>query len=59
MMDKFYQKKTPLKLSYKALLILKLYTFNSYMILSTDKGLMTHQEALKFRIGGHLICFML
>lgn len=56
---KFFQKKTPIKLSYKALQLLNLYTFNSSIVLSTDRGLLTHTEALKYRVGGHLICFIL
>lgn len=56
---KFFQKKTPIKLSYKALRLLHLYTFNSHIILNTDKGLLTHVGALNNRVGGHLICLIL
>ena len=56
---KFFQKKTPIKLSYKALRLLNLYTFNSHILLNTDRGLLTHSEALQYRLGGHLICIIL
>jgi len=56
---KFFQKKTPIKLSYKALQLLNLYTFNSHIVLSTDRGLLTHADALRYRVGGHLICLIL
>lgn len=46
----------PIRVSYKALLVLKSYTFNSYLILNTPQGLITHHEALSLRTGGVLIC---
>ena len=56
---KFFQKKTPIKLSYKALKLLNLYTFSSYILLNTDNGLLTHNEALQRRKGGQLVCIIL
>jgi len=56
---KFFQKKTPIKLSYKALKLLNLYTFSSYILLNTDNGLLTHGEALQRRKGGQLVCIIL
>jgi len=56
---KFFQKKTPIKLSYKALKLLNLYTFSSYILLNTDNGLLTHSEALQRRKGGQLVCIIL
>ena len=56
---KFFQKKTPIKLSYKALKLLNLYTFSSYILLNTDNGLLTHSEALQRHKGGQLVCIIL
>ena len=30
--------------------------FRSLMILTTNRGYLTHQEALQLRVGGHIIC---
>jgi len=54
----YYKNKTPLRLGYQALRILHMSTGHSYFILETSKGLMTHHEALKLRIGGFLVCFI-
>jgi ribosomal protein S8 len=40
----------------KALHILNKLLKSSTLILSTSKGLMTHKEALKYKIGGLIIC---
>lgn len=49
---------TPTKIyniSYKALKLMSLSIGTSTLILSTSKGLITHQKALKFKIGGRLL----
>ena len=46
----------PIRLKLRSLNILKFNTYNSYLILSTSKGLLTHQEAIKEKVGGFLIC---
>lgn len=56
---KFFQTKTPLKLQYKTLRLLKYYTFNSSILLETNKGVLTHTEALKQKVGGNLLCLIL
>lgn len=56
---RFFQKKTPITLSYKSLKFLQKSTFNSMLILNTNKGLITHTEAIKYQVGGHLICLIL
>jgi len=56
---RFFQKKTPLKISYKTLRLLKYYTFSSTLLLETDLGLITHQEATKRKVGGNLVCLIL
>jgi ribosomal protein S8 len=56
---RFFQKKTPLSLTLKSLIILNTHTFNSYIILSTSKGLLTHKEALRLKTGGTLLCVIL
>lgn len=56
---RFYQKKTPLKLSRSSLKVLETYWSNSKIILDTHYGLLTHHEAIKRATGGHLICFIL
>ncbi len=48
----------PLRLSYSALLVLKTHTFKSNIILSTSKGLLTHHEAIKYHLGGILVCII-
>lgn len=40
----------------RSLKILANHTLTSHLILSTSKGLITHQEALKHKVGGFLIC---
>ena len=50
--------KNPLKISVKALSVLKQSTGCSSLILSTSKGVITHQEALRLRLGGQLICII-
>jgi ribosomal protein S8 len=56
---KFFQKTNPIRLTYKSLLLINLYTFNSNFLLETNKGLITHNEALRFKIGGNLVCLVL
>lgn len=56
---KFFQTKTPLKLKYKTLRLLKNYTFNSSILLETNHGVLTHADALKKKTGGNLLCLIL
>ena len=56
---RFFQKKTPLALTLNSLHILKTYSSNSYIILNTPKGLITHHEAMRLRTGGKLVCLIL
>ena len=46
----------PIRIRLQSLNILKTNTHNSYLILSTSKGLLTHQEAIQYKVGGFLIC---
>lgn len=46
----------PIKISYKALLVLQMNSGSSYVILHTPKGILTHQEAIKKHVGGILLC---
>ena len=56
---RFYQKKTPLRLTKKALKILEIYWSNSNIILDTPYGLLTHHQAISRSTGGHLVCFII
>lgn len=56
---RFFQKNPPLNLTLRSLKILNTHTFNSLIILSTPRGLITHKEALRFRTGGLLVCLLL
>ena len=52
---------TPVKkftLTLKALIILNRSLKNSFLILETSKGLLTHKEALKFGVGGFILCLL-
>jgi len=42
-----------------ALRILTQQTYNTNLVLSTPKGLLTHQQAIKANVGGFLICSIL
>ena len=44
-----------IRLQLKALRLLNINTPHSYYILDTDKGLITHKEALKLKTGGLLL----
>ena len=44
------------RLSLKSLNLLNKTLKASVLILSTDKGILTHREALKFKIGGLALC---
>lgn len=46
----------PIRISYKALLVLQMNSGASHIILHTPRGLLTHQEAIKNRVGGILVC---
>lgn len=45
-------------LSLKSLIILQKSLKSSILILSTPKGILTHKEAIKFKVGGLGICFI-
>jgi len=51
-----YRGLNPIVLKLSALKILKTQTFNSYLILNTSKGVMTHVDAVNARVGGTLLC---
>jgi len=42
----------------KALFILSRSLKSSFLILETSKGLLTHKDALKLRIGGFMLCLL-
>lgn len=44
-------------ISYKSLLLLNKKSGSSIFLISTTKGIVSHQEAIKLKIGGVLICF--
>lgn len=46
----------PIRIKLQALTILNQHTYNSQLILSTSKGLLTHHEAIKAKVGGFLVC---
>lgn len=48
----------PLRLTHSALVVLNTHTFGSTIVLSTTRGLITHREALKYRLGGIIICIV-
>lgn len=54
----FYKNKTHLYFKYKSLQVLKNSLLSSYFILETSRGLMTHHDALKHRVGGFVVCFI-
>lgn len=46
-------------LSLRALRILNINYPFSYYVIETDRGIMTHKDALKYKLGGFLICAIL
>jgi ribosomal protein S8 len=48
----------PLRISHAALLVLNTHTYASNIVLSTSRGLLTHREALMYRLGGILVCIV-
>ena len=54
----YSSKQNPLRLSLSTLRLLKINTGASSLILSTSKGLLTHQQALNYKVGGHLFCII-
>lgn len=48
-----------IQLQLSALRILTQQTYNTNLILSTSKGILTHQQAIKANVGGFLICSIL
>ena len=50
--------KNPLLIKLKALKILKHNVGGSNLVLNTTRGIITHQQALKLKLGGHLICIV-
>lgn len=52
----FYTKSSGrIVLTYKSLRILNINSPHSYYVLETSKGLMTHKEALRLKLGGLLL----
>lgn len=49
----------PIRISFKALLVLTTNTYASHLILNTPKGLITHREAIRHRVGGILVAVIL
>jgi ribosomal protein S8 len=49
----------PIRISFKALLVLTTNTYASHLILNTPKGLITHREAIRHRVGGVLVAVIL
>ena len=35
-----------------------LYTYNNLLILSTNKGYLTNEEALRYKVGGEVLCLL-
>lgn len=57
---RLYARKTnDLQLSFTSLRMLNFLTPTSYFVIETNKGLMTHKEALPERIGGKLVAIVL
>lgn len=48
-----------IQLHLNALRVLTQQTYNTNLILSTSKGILTHQQAIKANVGGFLICSIL
>ena len=48
--------KNHLRIKLNALWVLKQSIGSSTILLNTTKGILTHREALKYRLGGHLLC---
>ncbi len=46
----------PIKISYKALLVLQMNSGASYIVLHTPHGVLTHQDAIRRHVGGILLC---
>lgn len=44
--------------TFKALVILNKSIKNSLLLLETSRGIITHREALRFRIGGLILCII-
>lgn len=48
----------PVRISLRALMILTTHTYASHLVLNTPKGLMTHREAIRRRVGGILVAIV-
>jgi ribosomal protein S8 len=55
----FNRKADHIVLTLSSLKILSLSSGASSFVLKTDKGLLTHQEAIKNKVGGVLLCLIL
>ena len=56
---KVYDRKTaPIKLTFKALQLLKKTSYLSTFLVQTPLGLLTHKEAIKEKLGGLLVCII-
>jgi ribosomal protein S8 len=49
---------SPIRIKLNSLKILRTNTYNSHLILNTSKGILTHQDAIKFGVGGLIICII-
>lgn len=50
--------KNPIVITWKALSVLTSRLGHSSLILRTSRGIITHQTALRLRLGGHLLCLV-
>jgi ribosomal protein S8 len=55
----YYRLKNPIILKKSSLVIINYSMGNSNILLDTNKGLLTHNEALKKDVGGILVCVVL
>ena len=55
----FYSKTRKIFLTFKTLKILTKSTYNTTFILETNKGVLTHRDAIKYGVGGILVSTVL
>lgn len=54
----FNRKADHITVSLSALKLINQATGSSSFVLKTDKGLLTHQDAIKYKVGGILLCLL-
>lgn len=54
----YARKNGRIRLQIKAIRILNINTPHSYYLLDTNRGLITHKEAIKFNVGGLLLAII-